>query len=404
LRFSAFLHEKCSPFANEATPGDKSALRREGKLMVRGELVFGPILPGALRRSIGSRGPTINFSGALILLRSLEAARAPGFVTVVASGGHRASCGRSTAPALRRRETDLIQYLTGTNDKMFAQALILLQSAEEVGASGLVKVCDFGLTEGERAFLESRAQLAVADPPVPAVLSHPWFHKAAIADFAGPDAETVVWIDADMILMTDPRPHVEALLAAMRSDGREIAATPDYLGPSIGETIRQIAAQGHYVAPFELRLTEQGISREHRYLNSAFFVADSREMLDAWKRITRETNEHCLFEQNAFNVAAWRTPDRVLILDRGVWNLFDADLESASFSGIGSGLLCHGQQVLVLHCAGKFCETIMKTIDVRGCRLSSMLRAFTEPNLRAIQIGLLERFVAENQEPLVEML
>ncbi len=297
----------------------------------------------------------------------------------------------------------MIDYLTGANDKMFGQTLVLLQAVEEVGASGLVRVCDLGLTEGERRFLDSLGRLAVADPPLPGEFHHPWYHKAALVDYARPDAETVVWIDADMILMTDPRPHVDALLDEMRSEGRVVAAAPDY-HPSIGESIRHLGSEGYDVSPFVRRLREHGISIEHPYLNSAFIVADSREMLDAWKRITLETPEHCLWEQNAFNVAAWRDPGRVTVLDRGVWNLFGDDMAAASLSEDGSGLLWRGRPVVVLHTTGKFCENVMRTFDVRGVRFSTRLRAITEPHLRKHQLGLLDRFVQENEDALIELL
>jgi hypothetical protein len=297
----------------------------------------------------------------------------------------------------------VIDYLTGADSRMFAQALILIQSLEEAGAHGLVRVCDFGLDAGQRRFLESRGQLAFADPPLPSRFHHAWYHKATIVDCARPDAETVMWIDADMMLMADPRPHVDALVSAMRRDGCRVAAAPDCT-PSIGDYILTARAKGYDVDPFVQRLAEYGISQEHPYLNAGLYVADSREVMDTYKRLTFETREHAMWEQNAFNVAAWRDPRQVVTLDRGVWNLFNADLKEASLAGDGRGILCRGLQVLVVHVAGDFCEPIMKTIDVRGCRFSSRLRAHTEPHLREFQIGLFERFVTENQDALVEML
>jgi hypothetical protein len=301
----------------------------------------------------------------------------------------------------------LIAYRTGTNDKLFAQTLILLQSLEEVGAQRLLKVCDFGLSEGERRFLESRGQLAVADPPVPPKLSHPWYHKAALQDFADPEAEAIVWLDADMIMTADPRPVVEAILAEMRREGHALATTQDVIGLSLGDTIRRIAAAHENSRPFLRLLEEHGISEDHPYLNSGFFIAGSRAMLQEWKRITFEGPMYFLFEQNAYNVAAWREPGRVRILDRRTWNVCGQDLDAIVFNGEGGEVLCQGRPAIALHATDigySQTEMIAKTIVLPGCRLSSKLKALRNPRLRAVQIGLFERFVSQNGDALAELL
>lgn len=300
----------------------------------------------------------------------------------------------------------MIEYLTGADDKLFAQSLILLQSMEEAG--GLVRVCDFGLTEGERRFLESLGRLAVADPPVPARLDHAWYHKGALASFARPDAEAVVWLDADMIVTADPRAEVEGIVSEMRAAGQSIATTQDVIELNLGDTIRRIGAAHENARPFLRKLEETGISLELPYVNSGFFVARERKLLEEWRRITFEFRPpHCLFEQNAFNIAVWLEPERVRLLDRRTWNICGRDLDSVEISDSGAGALCEGRPALVLHATDigySQTEIIAKTVVLPGCRLAARLKALRDPRLREIQIGLFERFVSRNQEALAEML
>jgi len=84
-----------------------------------------------------------------------------------------------------------IDYLTGTDARTFPQCFILLQSFERSAPGARFRVCDFGLTGGQRRFLGSRGQLATANPPVPKALDHPWFHKAALGTFVKPDTDAV---------------------------------------------------------------------------------------------------------------------------------------------------------------------------------------------------------------------
>jgi hypothetical protein len=44
-----------------------------------------------------------------------------------------------------------IQFVTGADDRMFLQTLILLQSFANAGATGAIKVCDFGFTPASEA-------------------------------------------------------------------------------------------------------------------------------------------------------------------------------------------------------------------------------------------------------------
>lgn len=43
-----------------------------------------------------------------------------------------------------------VQFVTGADDRVFLQTLILLQSFANAGAADAIKVCDFGFTPGQR--------------------------------------------------------------------------------------------------------------------------------------------------------------------------------------------------------------------------------------------------------------
>src|SRR6266851_3511911 len=112
-----------------------------------------------------------------------------------------------------------IEYFAGTDARMFPQCFMLLPSFEEAGAPNTLRICDFGLSSGQRRFLASRGQLATPTPAVPKHLKDPWYHKAALVDFGSRNAAAYVWLDADMVVLTDPRPLVAAILDEMGRSG-----------------------------------------------------------------------------------------------------------------------------------------------------------------------------------------
>src|SRR6185503_13323609 len=132
-------------------------------------------------------------------------------------------------------------------------------------------------------------------------------------------------------------------------------------------------------------------------LNSGFFVSRSRRWLKDWRRATFEARkDEYLFEQNAFNLVAWRNPDQVEHLDLWSWNVHGPMLESIK---VDSGAVtCRGRTVIGLHATSNNSKLVKHeryawTAD--GQVIEANLRFFCQPELRALQLDLFSRFVAE---------
>src|SRR5215831_14054999 len=156
-----------------------------------------------------------------------------------------------------------IDYLTGSDAQMFAQTLILMQSFAAAGGSHKLRICDFGLTKGQRRFLQKRGQLASAKPPIPQQYDHPWHRKAALGRFADPDADAVVWLDADMVVVADVCAQVEMLVAEMKRTKHAIAASADRDQFSIADFLLEMESHGGNVQPFRQTLAEGSMPQHH---------------------------------------------------------------------------------------------------------------------------------------------
>ncbi|HZB93471.1 MAG TPA: hypothetical protein VE397_18630, partial [Stellaceae bacterium] len=278
-----------------------------------------------------------------------------------------------------------IQFLTGTDSRMFGHVFILLQSFAELEASGAIAVCDFGLSAPQRRFLEARGQLAEV-PALRGKRIHPWYAKASLVDFLPRAAEVAVWVDADMVMIQDPRTLVAALVAEMAKERQTLAACVDDPRIDIARFIQKIEQIGGDVRPFRALLAQWRIPPKRPYLNSGLFVAASRRWLEDWKKTTFEVEEHMLWEQNAFNVTAWRNAAAVRLLDRRQWNVHGDAL--AQIERAGDRLLCDGEAVVALHATSegeRHIATEMHPWSLAGRPQTSRLRFFRDEALRALQ-------------------
>jgi len=278
-----------------------------------------------------------------------------------------------------------VQFVTGADDRMFLQTLILLQSFANAGAADAIKVCDFGFAPGPRSFLKSNDKLLVADPPIPeSHRQHPWYHKAALVEFIARDVDATVWLDSDVLLTGDPRLEIGALVAEMRNSGAMVAACMD--GTDLGTACRDWKAAGQNTVPFAELLHRFGVALHHPYLNSGVFVANTQEWLVEWKKVTFDIEQHFLFEQNAFNAVIWRVPERVRILDRRRWNLHGFDLKRISADVDLASLRCDDQQVMVVHATSPD-ERDVRILEGSGKlgdrRIPVWLKVFCQPRLQA---------------------
>jgi lipopolysaccharide biosynthesis glycosyltransferase len=266
-------------------------------------------------------------------------------------------------------------------------------------------VCDFGFAKGQQSFLEAHGQLLVADPPIPQRYQHPWYRKAALVQFIARDVDAVVWLDCDVVLTGDPRPQVAALVAEMRQRGEMVAACNEEL--DLGAFCRNWEAKGKNTAPFVQLLHQLGVAAHRPYLNSGVFVAASRAWLAKWKEITFDIDEHFLFEQNAFNAAAWLAPEKVRLLDRRHWNLHGSDLDRISIGADLASLRCDDQEVMVVHATSEH-ERHVGLLEGSGRlgdkRIPVWLKIFRQPSLQTQQRALLDQFIGSHERELAEHL
>jgi len=301
-----------------------------------------------------------------------------------------------------------MQFVTGTDDRLFLYALILLQSFANAGAADAIKVCDFGLTAGQRSFLKSHNKLLVAETPLPSNCQHPIYKKAALVDYIPYDIDAVMWLDADVMLTgKTPLLEVAALIHEMNNSGAMIAACADQNNLDLGSFFSFFQTLGHNTAPFVELLDRLGVALDHRYLNSGVFITTSREWLLEWKSVTLDTKEPFLVEQNIFNVLAWRTPERVRILDNRRWNVHGSILDQISIGAELASLHCDGQEVMVLHATApdkRHVEPLEGSGKLGDRRIPVHLRLFGNQRLRAQQFALLDAFIKLHEAELIEHL
>jgi len=287
-----------------------------------------------------------------------------------------------------------VQFVTGADKRMFLQTLILLQSFANVGATDTIKVCDFGLTEGQRSFLRARDLLLVAHTSIPQSYQHPWYQKAALVDFIACDSDATIWLDCDVMLTRDLRPDVTALVAEMRDSGATIAVCVD--GTDLDTFCRHWEAAGKNTVPFVELLHRFGVASSRPYLNSGVFVTTAQQWLTEWKNITLNIKQHFLFEQNAFNAVVWSAPDRVRILDAREWNLHGDNLNRVSIGADFSSLRCDDHEVMVVHATSSD-ERLVRILEGSGKlgdrRIPVWLKLFCHPRLQAQQFALLDQFI-----------
>lgn len=283
---------------------------------------------------------------------------------------------------------------------MLPQSFMLLQSFKELGAGADLVFCDLGLSSGQRRSLERQGRLSVL-PPLPQSRRHPWMYKASLGEFAGADAETIVWVDADMIALRDPRPALATIADEMSQRRQAIAACNDHPSLTLDRFVLHCHGVDARIDEFTRALKQWRIEGSHAYLNSGLFIVRSRRWLKDWRRATFDADQkQHLFEQNAFNVLAWRAPDSVRVLDLREWNVHGPMLERVSIDSAGV-VRCYDREATIIHCTGiggKFTSRERVTWAAGGNIYSGELRLFKQPALREIQRGLFSRFVQENPE------
>lgn len=219
-------------------------------------------------------------------------------------------------------------FVTGVNEPFFYQLFLLRELLRRNSPGVELLVCDFGVSGPQRRFLREQGILLEKPANAGAGL-HPWHYKSMLGRYvAGLDAQPVVWLDADLIILSDIKAAMAALSVQMQAQGQILAAATQ--GISIGQWLADNQAPhfAHLVA---------GADVTGPYLSAGMFLCRSAEWLAAWQEACLAMPLEMLFEQNAFNLMAMRAGLAVRPLDPWLWNLAGQHVRQTTFTQSGTG-------------------------------------------------------------------
>ncbi len=146
------------------------------------------------------------------------------------------------------------------------------------------------------------------------------------------------------------------------------------------------------------------------YLNCGVFIMRSPDTLDEWFRLSADIEIHALFEQNVFNLLAYRNFPRVEELDVDVWNAHDLalnELEVIRPEPHGPfRVLNGGKEVLVVHATSYQGRTLdFKPIRVplgNGRHLAGLFRYLHNEAVHLLFLEMISLFIVQNRDMLLE--
>ncbi len=288
----------------------------------------------------------------------------------------------------------VIKLVTGTDYRQFEQLFLLIGSLRRYCPGVVLHVCDFGLTDGQRAYIRERHVLLDKPNSLPKSQPHPWYYKGAIAHYVAPVVgNAVVWIDADMFVLTDIQPHLDRVYAEMRARGRLVAAAAHDTTVAEGLVSEP--------APFGAALMRD-YDLDVPLLNSGFWMCRSREFMRRYADLTLKMPMEKLFEQNAFNFTVIENPGCLHPLDRFQWNLVANDLHQVNVDVSNDRVTTSGERgpAYILHATstnrGRDLYRVRIPLSAEGKRVDLELRMIRTPAaLLEFQKGLVLRTLKE---------
>lgn len=291
-------------------------------------------------------------------------------------------------------------YVTGFDERFFLQHAVLAQALSLWDPEAYLYVCDFGLSDAMCAYFDRRGRLLRW--PGRRKGMGAFTLKANLIEFVAPLTDRpLVWIDADAF----PASAIGDAIGRHHA-GMALWSTPDLVMTSIGQFIEKYEA-----AAFRERCRQVGLDTGRTYLNSGFFIVNDPFFLRRWQEeaATMPASE-VLFEQNAFNIAAYLYGN-VAVLTDGMWNLHGPDLAALSCAAEtapgGEALAIHRgcDRVRVLHATSEqesFHQKLpLEVADQAGNRLSWPVKLLKDAGVRRFQMKMVADYVAANRDDLV---
>jgi hypothetical protein len=247
-----------------------------------------------------------------------------------------------TGPA-PSRATPSIAFVTGVDANMFGQFFLLLGSLRRNSPDAWLYVCDLGLTTPQRDYLLHTRRL-LPRPLGRQLPRHAWYDKAALGAYTELlGADIVVWLDADLIIMNDIVAPIWNVCTEMQALDQVVAAA--------GSKELALGALDWLDDAPGFRSAMSTLDLKAPYLNSGLIICRSREFLARWAIHCDALPCELLFEQNAFNLAAYEQPGRIRPLDPWIWNLCGTGFRSVVLAPSGHDLAVIGPSgtVNILH-------------------------------------------------------
>lgn len=286
-------------------------------------------------------------------------------------------------------------YVTGFDERFFLQYAVLAQTLWLREPDARLYVCDFGLSDAMCDYFQRQGRLLRWDGARKGMSAFTF--KANLIEFVAPlTSRPLVWIDADAFPTAD-------IGQAIERDHRGLAvwSTPDLGMTSIQQFIDKYGAPS-----FLERCRQCGIDTGRTYLNSGFFIVNDPFFLRRWQEEAAQMPpREVLFEQNAFNIAAYLYGN-VGVLADGMWNLHGLDLTRLR-CGLGpeGGLLAHCRElpVRVVHATSERESYHQKLpVEVTSAKgaLSWPVKLLKDPTVRNFQLKMAQDYVARHRQEL----
>lgn len=303
--------------------------------------------------------------------------------------------------ANRADDTDITLYVTGANAAYFPMLCVLLASFDRFAPGTPLHVCDFGLTVGQAAFLEAKGQLLTRPDNLNEGL-HPYLYKGCVVDYVKPLEYTVLtWIDCDCVLTGRLVEAVDRLIAQHPKDQPFLCATTDVM---YNHTLASfVASNPQNTAPFAQALAEHDTPQDNPYLSCGIYVIRCPSALQEWATLTRVVPSHFLFEQNIFNIVAYKHIPNITCLDAITFNVFGSYLNQLTVvaGGLYPGSIKLGEkEILVVHVSASDEQKAISfehlILPVGTGFLCGLFRFPLHPKLNKFIMGLMIEYVISN--------
>ncbi|UKJ73107.1 hypothetical protein [Azospirillum brasilense] len=297
--------------------------------------------------------------------------------------------------------------VTGANARYFITTLAFLEGLTGRFPLERVRVCDFGLTDGQRDYLRA-AGLLLDRPKILPADAHPYLCKGHLSEYCAGEAwDSLLWLDADMMAGAIDLAVAERLADDLRRSGKALATTDTVDRMTFGGMMDELHSGGHYVTPAERLMRDRGIDPDSPYLMSALMLWVSRGLLAQWAVICRSVAQHALWEQNVLNALVHPDPACVEVLDARLWQVYDAPLADVTMPDPRNrhGFFLGGHPVMVVHATSRKGHHLDADLSLNFGEhvLKGYLRTFANPALQQQHLRHLAAAVTRNRAALAEI-